>query len=545
MTKFINFRTIFYCIIVLGLTVSSCKDKDDDPAVTDPEVTESDTTVSCNAFAKTIEENPAANLVLGTLEGSTNKGTASFSLLSENPTGAFAIDATSGQLSVNDNSLYTLASNPTLTGTYEVRNGKQTTSCTITITLKDTSSTDLPNCGEDPTYVKIYDGNVQLKSQSDVDTFAASGWTEVTGRLLISGSQITDLSGLRSLTKVDDLSIWRINEAEGLSGLCNLQEIGRVLEIQSCNGLKSLKGLERLKSIGRGLELTSNAVLEDISTLSNLELVGYEDRGETYYENITIETNPKLVDFTGLEGITQTRELRVIDNASITSLKGLGSITKAVNVFIQENDELISLDELKLVAVEKSVSISSNPKLTSANIASLESARSLGISQNNALINVSGYSKLTSLEGLSFYKNTMLSSISGFDNLESIGDGGTVNVLYVNDCQSLTSLTSFTNLKNIKGGFGINECRKLTSINGLVIEEIEGSLTLAYTDLTELSGLGNLTKVGGMVAIRKNPKLTDFCELKPLLSGTGFSGTWSVMDNSANPTTVDVLANCP
>ncbi|MGB1038669.1 MAG: cadherin repeat domain-containing protein, partial [Bacteroidia bacterium] len=173
MKNLINYKTIIYCMVLIGLAFSGCKE-DDKPEPDPVDTTSQDTTVSCNAFAKTIEENPASNMILGTLDGSSNKGSVTFSLLTEVPTGAFTVDATSGELSVADNSLFTIATNPTLTGTFAVQNGSETTNCTITITLKDTVSSDLPDCGEDPEYSKVYDGAVQLKSQEDIDSFTSS-----------------------------------------------------------------------------------------------------------------------------------------------------------------------------------------------------------------------------------------------------------------------------------------------------------------------------------------------------------------------------------
>ncbi|NNJ56061.1 MAG: hypothetical protein HKP14_08010 [Bacteroidia bacterium] len=542
MKKIINFKTIMLSMFVVSIAFSACKDDEKTPT---PDVTTSDTTVACNAFAKTIEENPAANLVLGTLDGTTNKGTPTFSLLSESPNGAFAVNAVTGELSVADESLYTIATNPTLTGTFEVSNGGQTTNCTITITLEDTASIALPDCGVDPTYTKIYDGTVQLKSQDDIDTFASSGWTEVTGKLAISGSTVTDMSGLRSIVKVGELTVWYISQSEDLNGLCNLQEIEGRLEIQSSNGLTSLKGLERLKTIGGELEISYCSKLENINALANLELVGYPSGGSFEYNNITLESLPKLVDLVGLDKLTATRELRIIENNSLTSLKGISGIKTAMNVFIETNPVLVNLNEVKLETVDKKVIIDGNAGLTSVDIATLTSSNELWINENNALLDLSGFANLTTLGNFAMFKNTALTTISGFNTIETIGTGGTVNKFYINNNQALTSITGFAKLKAIKGGFGINECRKLNSISAFKVEDIEGSLTLAYADLSNLLGLGNLVKLGASVAIRKNPKLTDFCALKPLLIGTGFSGSWSVVDNAANPTEADVKTNCP
>jgi hypothetical protein len=538
-----KYTTILFSFMMFALAttfITSCKE-DDKPEPDPLDVNTTDTTVTCNAFVKTIEENPTANLVIGTLDGTTNKGSASFSLLTEMPTGAFSVDAISGEVSVKDNSLFTIASNPTLTGTFEVRNAGQSTSCTITITLKDTSSNDLPDCGEDPGYTKVLTGNVDLKTQESVDTFAASGWTEVVGELRIRNSEITDISKLRTLTKVTHLTLERLNNIPNLDGLCNIKEVG-VITIKKCNALTSLKGLENVATSGPYLTLESNPLLENIDALEKTDFTS----DDPDYGIISIVGNAKLANLNGLKNFKNVYTLDVISNPALIDLKGLeGLMTIGQNLTIELNPGLVSITDLQIKTIGGRLDILENESLTSMDMPALESCGPINIKDNNALEDLSGFGKLNTVEGFAMFKNTKLKTITGFNALKSAGKGGMVNKFYINDHQALTSISGFTALIEVKGGFGINECRKLTDMSALNLESVEGSITVSYTALTSLSGLGNVTDVGANVTMRHNTALTDYCALKPLFSLASFTGTFTVASNGTNPTKADVVANCP
>ena len=534
---------LLFSIFVFGISLNACKDKD----ATTPDTPDSDadTTVTCSAFEKTIDENPTPNFLIGTLDGSTNKGSVMFSINNQMPDGALSVDPTTGDLTVADNSLFVKDVNPQITANYTVTNGTKSNICTITINLKKKEVVSIPDCGTDPSYTKVFGGDATLKTQEDVDTFAASGWTEITGKLAISGSAVTDLSNLRSITKVGDLSIWWISQTTNVEGLCNLQEVEGDVEIKNCSGLTSLKGLERLKSVGQNVEIAYCKNLESLNALTSLEVIGFLSGGNYVYRNLIIEGLDKLQDFTGLDKLAEVRELKILKNKSLTTMSGFTNLTKVMNIFIEENDALTTTTDLKLETIENRCVINLNPMLTSLDIATLQVAGEILINNNNSLTDVSGFANLSGLNNLAFYKNTSLAGISGFNAVVTIGSGGTINKFYINDNQALTSITGFTKLKSIKGGFGINECRKLSSIGNFIIEDIEGSLTIAYTGVSNLSGLDNLNQLGVNVAIRNNSSLTDFCALKTLVSGSGFSGSWYVSNNSANPTQMDVVNNCP
>lgn len=94
--------------------------------------------VAADPFAVTIDENPLANQVLGTVMASADGGASlSYSLMAGDNATAFAIDATSGELSVADAAQFDFEVNPVLTATYEADNGQVSEQGIITVTLND------------------------------------------------------------------------------------------------------------------------------------------------------------------------------------------------------------------------------------------------------------------------------------------------------------------------------------------------------------------------------------------------------------------------
>jgi hypothetical protein len=58
---------------------------------------------------------------------------------------------------------------------------------------------------------QTYDGNLSLTSQTQVDTFGAFGYSEVTGSLTIRGTNIVNLDPLSGLTTVRSSCTYKLN----------------------------------------------------------------------------------------------------------------------------------------------------------------------------------------------------------------------------------------------------------------------------------------------------------------------------------------------
>ena len=87
-----SIKRFSYFIAIICLIASLSCDNKEDPV-----------TVSTADFTTTIDENPTTGASIGTVTGTTNRGSVTFSIASQTPTGAMAIDATTGELTVAEN----------------------------------------------------------------------------------------------------------------------------------------------------------------------------------------------------------------------------------------------------------------------------------------------------------------------------------------------------------------------------------------------------------------------------------------------------------
>ncbi|WKN45803.1 BspA family leucine-rich repeat surface protein [Tunicatimonas pelagia] len=99
-------------------------------------LTDIDEAITVADFSVTIDENPTADQVLGTVQA-TGFGNLSFKLTSQTPAGAIAINATTGELTVAQASAFDYETNTSLTADYEVTNGADTKTAKVTVMLND------------------------------------------------------------------------------------------------------------------------------------------------------------------------------------------------------------------------------------------------------------------------------------------------------------------------------------------------------------------------------------------------------------------------
>lgn len=123
-------RTSLLAIVILSFLFVRCEKESTGGG--DPDIT-----VSANDLTASIDENPTAGAAIGTVSGSTNSGSVTYSLKSESVAGAFSIGATSGQLVVADASVFDFETNPTITGVVTVANGSVTDDANITVNIND------------------------------------------------------------------------------------------------------------------------------------------------------------------------------------------------------------------------------------------------------------------------------------------------------------------------------------------------------------------------------------------------------------------------
>ena len=334
-------------VFVIILTFISCSSDDTDTAPVEIIIS-----VATEDFSTTMDEGPENGQIIGVVQGSTNEGSVRFSIAEQSPAGAFAVDSVTGELTVADAAVFRFKYNPEITGTVKVRNGDVFENANVSIHLNKNSNE------------KVYEGNIILYTQEEVNNFGANRYTHISGSLVIgtlefaySDSEILTLTPLSSLQNITgNLTICFNGLLEGLNGLENLETIGNQLifwrnpslnniaafakltvikgdlVIDTNESLKNLNGLDNLVEVRKNLLIYSNENLTDISSLSNLAHLGLD---------LKIEDNKKL-EIINLNSLTSVpRDLIIRECFKLTNLNGASNITSiGGNLSIHSNLEL-------------------------------------------------------------------------------------------------------------------------------------------------------------------------------------------------------------
>ena len=420
----ILFKLFLNSIILIGISFLVSCSNDEEPQEQEIEIT-------VNALENinfTIDENPEEKQKIGTIQGSTNKGSVSFSIIEQTPPNSFSLISNTGDIFVNDPSIYDYETTPNIIASIKVSNGDVFKNSTITITLNDLI--------ED-----VFEGDIELNTQNEVIKFSENKYREITGSLVLSKDQnnnndpITDLTPLKTLETIGGgLKITRLEQVKHLEGLNNitsvdyiwlfsnpiLEDISALKKLTSTNGISiqfnpkitsldcfskitqlsedcyilennsllNLKGLENIKSIGKSLSITQNKILNNIFNLSSLENVG---------NTVTINNNPLLVNLNGLD-----------------QLKTIGG-----GLLVLSCDNLFDVNGLEnLNQVGNEIYFNANRNLQSINLKGLTSIKSLQIAHSDKLQNLDGLSNLTSVnDKLLISQNDVLNNFCGLKNL--------------------------------------------------------------------------------------------------------------------------------
>ncbi|RLD51355.1 MAG: hypothetical protein DRJ05_18495, partial [Bacteroidetes bacterium] len=269
---------------------------------------------------------------------------------------------------------------------------------------------------------------ITFTNQEEIDNFQNNypNCGEMAGDIIISGENITNLSGLGVITS-----------------------IGGSLRIDSNNTLTSLTGMENLTSIGGTLSITGNDALNTLTGLENLTyinrslIIGYVDDDVSY-------GNPSLSSLSGLDNVTIIGgNLLISDNDALTGIPGLNNvICIGEDLEIYDNDALTNITGLdNLETISGYLTIESNASLTS--LSGLDNLETIGgyfrIKNNDALTDLSGLGNLETISGyLTIESNASLTDITGLGNLTSIVEY--FGVYYNN---ALTNITGLGNLETI------------------------------------------------------------------------------------------------
>jgi hypothetical protein len=445
---------------------------------------------------------------------------------------------------------------------------------------------------------KIFEGDVYLETQEDVENFGNQGFTGITGSLTITGLKypdVTDLNFLSDLESIGGSLVLEDNYSlENLDGLQNILSLGGDFVLYY-NGstLKEIDGLNGLTEIGGNLKIWNNLDLENLDGLSNLTSLG---------GGISLRDNNSLVSISGIPGFQEINgdfEIHGNNLQNLDALENLKVVNGTLKLRETEIEDISGLYNLETVGGD------------------------FWIMQMYGLTELIGFDKLTSIQGtFHFSNNTNLDKVQGFSNLSYLGgvylDGGgilseLIGFESLNSIEgdftyygysNLTDMYAFENLSEVRGSLffrstGLKNLEFLSNLvyvggnlefynnfglSTIVLEKLEtimGTLSIwggsnefnldsswglkhigeslyihdvnssgvvngipGAIGLTNLKAFENLIEVNGDVVIKKNEHLINFCDLQSLLSN-GFSGTMDIYENAYNPSQQDIIdGNC-
>jgi len=187
---------------------------------------------------------------------------------------------------------------------------------------------------------KVYEGNVSLVSQTDVDEFASESFTKIIGDLQIGtilidpDNNITSLSQLNSIAEITgDLIVYNCEKLTNFDGLKNLTKLGGELWFQDNPELLNISGLTNLTEINEGINITNNHKLQTFDGLSKLRIVR---------NDIFMSLNHELINVDGFSGLNEIDgDLEIKFSGKLLDLNGLSNLnTVRGDLIINSNGKL-------------------------------------------------------------------------------------------------------------------------------------------------------------------------------------------------------------
>lgn len=332
-------------------------------------------------------------------------------------------------------------------------------------------------------------------TQSSIDNFATEypNCTIVEGNLLIDG-------------------VFEPENIMNLEGLSQIKEVTGSLIITRTE-LWDLTGLENLTEVGSELVLGANDYLNDLTALGNMNMTGENSR-------IYLYANTNLPSLAGLEQLTKLHELSLSENFILSDLSGLSNIDSIGSILLEYNNienfsDLTALSHLEVLDIENEDNLTG---LTGLEL--IESMNRIGLKWCHELTDLTGLNNLDSV-----YQNISINQCNGLVSLEGLNNLRTVGSFGVRSCPEFTSFSGLENLERLRrGGFLIRnlpQLENLTGLEGLVEIDNEagtggGMSIISNHNLLTLTGLNNLLTLSGSMNIDNNNGLVDLTGLENL-----------------------------
>lgn len=298
----------------------------------------------------------------------------------------------------------------------------------------------------DYTYVVVKDeirheGNVELKTPSDVASFVASGATIIKGNLIIgsdaeNAEEIKDISALEILKEVEgDIIIRKSYTGGTLTGLDNITSIGGLLigseETPSANNQLEMVSMSNLTSAKGNISIYGSGA--NIIEFKNLEAVG----GNIIVNNATQLSQilfHKLKEAGSIDFKILPRDFSTLTLPELTTVEGdlniqgiFGNVYEGGLTILTGNTGLTSISGLdKLSKVGGTLSIQNFEEMSS----------------------LPNWTRLTQLGGIDLYRNHKISSLD-LSNIDFVSRNDKNPLIRVYDNKVLTSLITKEDLTNI------------------------------------------------------------------------------------------------
>lgn len=396
-------------------------------------------------------------------------------------------------------------------------NPSETEERSATITVKDRNGSLSDKFTITQEVNGLSEGDIELKSEADIEALYEAGTKTIVGNLTISGSEITSLAKLENLIiKVSGNLMLDLPECISLTGLGNLAEIGGDLIVKA-DKIESFNGLNSLRTIGGDFAIYDSAAeLVSFEGLENLETVSGGFRLLRAPDNGTdrIGVFGSLTSFAGLGSLkTIGGDFEIYESATaLKSFEGLENLTS-----IAGNFRMACAKELNYSSYNFKHDYTPFESFASFN--GLESLRTIGgdFLIEETIEHVRSFEGLESLESIggSFRITTLssaidtgkdrvfaLESFAGLNSLKTIGGGFELNgnTLLTPIFGSLKSFEGLESLESIAGDFRIGHtCIQIESFQGLnSLKTIGGEVYLSdyFNSLVSFEGLENLETIG-------------------------------------------------
>lgn len=222
-----------------------------------------------------------------------------------------------------------------------------------------------------------------FKTQADVDNFSTAypGCTVLNGNVGIVSTNITNLDGLRSVTRIaGSLNINFNPNLVSIAGLSSLEQLDGSLNIEDNDNLLTLDGLQKLVRPLQRIRVVYNERLTSIAALSGVTRI---------MNTLSVGGNPALTSLEGLHNVSRVfGAVSIGQNDILRDLNGLRRL-KQINwyLYIGSNKSLKNLKGMeRLESLDGYLEITGNSSVTSiSEISQLNSANSVIITNNPLL----------------------------------------------------------------------------------------------------------------------------------------------------------------